>query len=187
MSMTIEEKKAKKAAYMKAYNASEAGKASKATYRATEAGKTKEAEYAKKYYPKYYATECGKINVLKSTSKYQAGEAGKVKGSVRRATEAGKAKKACAHAKYYNTESGRATIYANIARRRCSKLQRTPPWAKNDPRIKEIYRQARLWGMEVDHVLPLQGKLVSGLHCWENLQLLHKSVNRSKSNQFVPK
>jgi len=77
-------------------------------------------------------------------------------------------------------------VSALVAKRRCSKLQRTPAWAKGDPRIKEIYRQAKLWGMHVDHVIPLQGKLVSGLHCWENLQLMHGSENSSKGNHFEP-
>lgn len=72
------------------------------------------------------------------------------------------------------------------AQRRCKKIQRTPSWAVNDPRIKELYKKAKEWEMQVDHVIPLQGKLVSGLHCWENLQLLCKSENCSKSNHFSP-
>lgn len=39
-------------------------------------------------------------------------------------------------------------------------------------------------GMVVDHVIPLQGALVSGLHVEYNLQYLTRSQNAAKKNRF---
>jgi 5-methylcytosine-specific restriction endonuclease McrA len=37
---------------------------------------------------------------------------------------------------------------------------------------------------EVDHIVPLQGKIVSGLHIWNNLQVIPRHINRTKSNKY---
>lgn len=60
---------------------------------------------------------------------------------------------------------------------------RIPPWADKN-KINEFYIIARKSGLTVDHIIPLKGKLVSGLHVHDNLQLLPASVNSSKGNDF---
>ena len=61
----------------------------------------------------------------------------------------------------------------------------TPPWADKKA-IAAIRRQARAEGLEVDHVIPLAGQFVSGLHVAANLQLISPAANRAKGNSFNP-
>ncbi len=73
--------------------------------------------------------------------------------------------------------------------RDAGKAKRTPKWANLDA-ILCIYEEAKelteFTGVEwhVDHVIPLKGKLVSGLHVRENLQLLPAIENMRKHNKF---
>lgn len=76
---------------------------------------------------------------------------------------------------------------AKIARtnkRRANKLHATPSWADLDA-IKEFYKNCPE-GKSVDHIIPLQGKKVCGLHVLENLQYLCKKENSRKHNKFKP-
>ena len=53
------------------------------------------------------------------------------------------------------------------AKRRSAQLKRTPPWADLKA-ITKFYRNCPS-GMHVDHIIPLQGRIVSGFHVLENL------------------
>lgn len=51
--------------------------------------------------------------------------------------------------------------------------------------VQGIYDFCKIFkGFEVDHIIPLNGKKVSGLHVLSNLQVLPIKENRSKSNKF---
>lgn len=76
----------------------------------------------------------------------------------------------------------RVRYYAN--KRRCAKLERTPAWA-DLVAIKAFY-DACPAGHQVDHILPLRGRRISGLHVLENLQYLPDAENMSKGNRFTP-
>lgn len=69
------------------------------------------------------------------------------------------------------------------ASRKADKLARTPSWADLE-KIKEIYAKCPE-GYHVDHVIPLRGELVSGLHVENNLQYLLAIENIKKSNTFT--
>lgn len=69
----------------------------------------------------------------------------------------------------------------------------TPSWLTKEDfaKIETVYEKARwletITGLKyhVDHVIPIKGKNVCGLHVWENLQLLEVSVNLKKHNKFL--
>lgn len=79
------------------------------------------------------------------------------------------------------------------AKRRAAKLQRTPRWLTPEDflRIREIYESARALEIEtgieyhVDHIYPLQGQKVSGLHVPGNLQILTAAENLAKHNRLL--
>ena len=73
---------------------------------------------------------------------------------------------------------------AKSARRKAAKILRTPPWASRDA-IAAFYAGCPR-GFHVDHIVPLQGELVSGLHVEHNLQYLAAGENIRKGNKFTP-
>lgn len=68
-------------------------------------------------------------------------------------------------------------------KRQAAKQQRTPVWA--DVAAMAAFYVACPIGQVVDHVIPLRGKLVSGLHVLENLQYLTKLDNLKKGNSYA--
>lgn len=81
---------------------------------------------------------------------------------------------------YYRNNPG--PYKANAARRKAALLKRTPNWAKLEA-IKEFYSNCPE-GFHVDHVIPLQGKDISGLHILSNLQYLPAEDNLKKGNRL---
>lgn len=87
----------------------------------------------------------------------------------------------------------RHILRAIHAKRRARKLSATPGWLTSDDinSIKELYLIAQMFklytGQEyhVDHIVPLQGQNVCGLHVPWNLQILTAEENLRKSNKFT--
>lgn len=90
---------------------------------------------------------------------------------------------------YYSLN--KADFLRRNAERKAAKLQRTPPWLSEDDcaKIKDFYWLAKdltaVTGesYHVDHIVPLQGKSVCGLHVPWNLQVLPADINLSKGNK----
>lgn len=76
------------------------------------------------------------------------------------------------------------------ANRRAAKLVRSPKWADRD-RIKAYYDVCAFFNevngyakYHVDHIVPLKGKLVSGLHAHNNLQVIPAVDNLRKGARY---
>ena len=75
-------------------------------------------------------------------------------------------------------------------KRRAAQLQRTPKWDINSNLIIAKYQLAAMFTREtgvphhVDHIIPLQGKNVSGLHVFSNLRVIPGVDNVKKSNKY---
>lgn len=85
-------------------------------------------------------------------------------------------------------------VRADTIKRRLSKLQRTPAWLTEEDHwiIEQAYELAQIrtkmfgFSWHVDHILPLQGKFVSGLHVPSNLQVIPGIENVNKANRYLP-
>lgn len=85
-------------------------------------------------------------------------------------------------------------VRADTIKRRVALMNRMPKWLDEEDfwMIEQAYELAamrkKMFGFDwhVDHVLPLQGKFVSGLHTIENLQVIPWKENVSKANKYLP-
>lgn len=86
------------------------------------------------------------------------------------------------HREYYKLNREARIKYINAHRRDRVKFC-TPLWA-NKKDIRQFYKTCPM-GYHVDHIIPLHGKIVCGLHVMENLQYLPANENLKKNNTFV--
>jgi len=90
-------------------------------------------------------------------------------------------------------KSNRGKVNALWAKRHAAKLQATPSWLNElqIPEIESFYVEAARLTKEtgiahhVDHIVPLQGKEVRGLHVPWNLQILTAEENHKKGNKII--
>lgn len=89
------------------------------------------------------------------------------------------------NAKYSATIKGKTERLARSAKRR-----RAYSYPNEEDKIQAIYELATRYYINdgvprhVDHIIPLNGKNVSGLHVVANLQILTATENMSKGNRY---
>lgn len=78
--------------------------------------------------------------------------------------------------------------------RRAAKRNATPLWfgeldrlvLKEAQHLAVLRQRATGFAWHVDHVVPLRGKSVCGLHTWNNFAVIPAAVNLAKRNHFSP-
>lgn len=93
---------------------------------------------------------------------------------------------------YRENNKARYAFLAN--QRRARKLRATPTWLTNEEHedifayfvVREFFNTSMNDTYEVDHIVPLQGRGVCGLHVPWNLRVIPKAINSSKSNKLIP-
>jgi hypothetical protein len=68
---------------------------------------------------------------------------------------------------------------------RAERLNRLPAWSDLDE-IADIFKNCPD-DLEIEHIIPIGGELVSGLHVPNNLTYLSAKENASKGNKYVPR
>ena len=140
------------------------------------------------YHKAHYAAN--KDRIKERRKKYRAANKEKIAIAKKADYEANKIAR-LAQKKEYRQRAAANISYLNAARKKVVK-QRTPKWLTDFDKLKIrcFYSIAAMltrhnqetW--HVDHVIPLQGAVVSGLHVPNNLQVLRGIDNISKKNKF---
>jgi len=118
----------------------------------------------------FHMKYCGNCELVKHYSEFNKNKAIKLTGLNSNC-------KICQGIMTANTQASRQAKY------RAAKLLRIPKYADLEA-INLFYKNCPI-GYHVDHVIPLQGKNVSGLHILSNLQYLPAIENIAKSNKFL--
>jgi len=86
------------------------------------------------------------------------------------------------HAKEFTLAAqGKSAAY--VAKHRARQLNALPSWADLIA-IDKLYAEAAVTGLHVDHIYPLQGETVCGLHVPLNLRLPSPLENLRKGNRI---
>ncbi len=150
-------------------------------------GKCSECHRADVYAWRKSAPDVYRENYIRSSRKQRQKDPDKTRACVRRwyANNKGKAREIIRRW----VEANPGKVAAIKAKYKAQKKSATPACA-NLKKIERIY-ELSAWAsrftddpLHVDHIIPLQGELISGLHVHENLQIIPGPENCSKGNSF---
>jgi hypothetical protein len=105
-----------------------------------------------------------------------------------KAWQAANPEKVKAHAKAIRQRNPDCEV-AKVQRRNAAKIRAVPSWANHDA-IRRHYANAQYLSKEtghlhhVDHIVPLRGKTVCGLHVEYNLRVVPHFINTRKGNSL---
>lgn len=134
---------------------------------------------------------CKKCKCLRDRQ-YDSEHRDKINESARKRRFAGETRQTHLRALKNYREKNKAIRAKLQMNRKSAKLQRTPIWLSNFDKLKIqcYYQLAAMRNREsgqnwhVDHIIPLQGKFVSGFHVPSNLRVIPAIENMRKSNHY---
>jgi 5-methylcytosine-specific restriction endonuclease McrA len=140
----------------------------------------------------WHASERGKQKMAEWRNSPQGKQSATEAKARYRQSAAGKAAERAYKEQYRERENELARVRAklphNLAKqalrqkqRRAALIPRAHPSHRAE--IAEIYEMAQTLGMTVDHIVPLYGETVWGLHAPQNLQLLTLEENARKGDR----
>jgi hypothetical protein len=163
------EAKAKRKEYMDTYNKKR---------------RSQQIEYSRSYY------STNKVDLLEQKRIYGIQNRDNIRTKARLYYEKTKDLQLLYKRKYRQENKDKVNALAKAYK--ANKLNRLPKWISDVDRwmIQEAYQLARLrtklfgFTWHVDHIIPLQGALVSGLHVPTNLQVIPGIANIRKKNRY---
>lgn len=155
----------------------------------------KDAKLSKEYHAKYYLKNKNKHNawskeyylkhkerILVGNKEYYLNNKEEVAARHKVYDSAHKEKLVLYRKEYWKNNRSKRCYHTQLYNAR--QLRATPAWACL-PLVEAVYKRAQELGLTVDHVIPLRGKLVCGLHVPFNLQLLTRGENSRKGNRYA--